>query len=213
MAEGSKGRVYLRQVFPLGTDKTQGGEVLCSRWVQRGPQNDTIHNPPPHTHIGHLYTSCSILYMVASIYDFRLNIVQDVFRDCIYPWTFWYCPSALNLYRNLLTVSDCFHLPLEDVFASLNLFLLLKLKILITHFFCKTFIWLSTYGATSWVADWTKWAWVTGRAFFQACHWSRQLRYGWGVTLFVFPLFSSSSSSPGSALRPDPLPCWEESVS
>lgn len=31
MAEGSKGRVYLQQVFPLATDKTQGGEVLCSR--------------------------------------------------------------------------------------------------------------------------------------------------------------------------------------
>lgn len=29
--EGSGGRVYLQQVFPLGTDKTQGGEVLCSR--------------------------------------------------------------------------------------------------------------------------------------------------------------------------------------
>lgn len=28
---GSKGRVYLQQVFPLGTDKTWGGEVLCSR--------------------------------------------------------------------------------------------------------------------------------------------------------------------------------------
>lgn len=31
MAEGSKGRVYLQQVFPLGADKTWGGEVLCSR--------------------------------------------------------------------------------------------------------------------------------------------------------------------------------------
>lgn len=31
MAEGSKGRVYLRQVFPPGTDKARGGEVLGSR--------------------------------------------------------------------------------------------------------------------------------------------------------------------------------------
>lgn len=31
MAEGSKGRVYLRQVFPPGTDKAWGGEVLGSR--------------------------------------------------------------------------------------------------------------------------------------------------------------------------------------
>lgn len=31
MAEGSKGRVYLRQVFPPGTDKVWGGEVLSSR--------------------------------------------------------------------------------------------------------------------------------------------------------------------------------------
>ena len=39
-------------------------------------------------------------------------------------------------------------------------------------------------------------------------HRSRQLWYGWGVTLFVFLLSSSSSasSSPGSALRPYPPP-------
>lgn len=82
MAARSRGRVYLRQVFPLGTDKTQGGEVLCSRWVLWGPQNDTIHNPqaalppkapPLHTHTGHPlhHLLWPILFLLCGCYSER----------------------------------------------------------------------------------------------------------------------------------------------
>lgn len=102
MAKGSKGRVYLQQVFPPGTDKTRGGEVLCSRWVQRGPQKDTIHSPPTTstTHKQAIFT-CHFYMLVRKCTHFievcarciKNVLVTDFLLQCE-KWYIFFVPAS-----------------------------------------------------------------------------------------------------------------------
>lgn len=211
MAEGSKGRVYLRQVFPLGTDKTRGGEVLCSRWVQRGPQNDTIHpqndpTPSTHTHKQAVFTPHALFFFL-----FTWLLQRTCFSFEVLYMMYLVVPSELWLYLpltyfgivlcliqhcgNWLTVPCCFHLPLDDVLPHL-LFLQIS----------KTLIWLLTHGPTSRLADWKKWVWSYGAGLLSGLSLEQAAVIWLRCHLVCFPLFLfltwlSSEALPPALLR------------